>query len=241
MNSWKYIIVGLFVALTAFQTQAEDIKEREMHVCDPVATAKWLTSLYSLQKGKLVFCAEHPNRLRGQIPLAAKAKVSSGDDGLIIIDQERFLPVGYANKAGYEFFSFTTPLTYISPANLDNFVPYGKDVAVSGDPTLFRTLGKALHSYFTSIATKKPEHYRVEDVLGYPTDFYIWDVGGSAVFLKAYKRNDNHGLSLRICSREIKPGRDEIARQRSRIAGAKPSKQKRIFQGWDEPLKIKTD
>ena len=178
--------------------------------------------------------------MTGQIPLAVKAKVSSDGDG-IIIDQEGLLPVQYCYEAGFDSFLFATPLKHVNLTNIDEFVPYGKDVAMIKDPSIFRTFGEALHSYFTPLSTKKPEHHRIEDDFGYPSDVYIWDVGGSTVFLKAYQGNDTYGLSLRVCSRAIKPGRDEIARQRSLIAGAKPSKKKRVFQGWDEPLRIKTD
>ena len=75
-----------------YQTHAEESKKRELPACDPVATAKWLTSLYTLQEGKLTFCAEDTDRLIGQISIAAKTKVSSDGDGMTI-DQEGLLPV----------------------------------------------------------------------------------------------------------------------------------------------------
>ena len=222
-----------------FLTQAEDGKKPELPVCDPVATAKWVTSLYTLQKGKLAFDAGNTNRLHGQISLTANAKVSPGDGGHIIIDQEGFLPVSYGKSAGYETFFFTTPLTHISPLNLDDFVPYGKDIVVQEDPSMFRKLGEALHYHFTGLATKKPDHHRVEDVLGYPADYYVWEVGGSTVFLKACQGNDTYGLMLRVCSKATELGRAEIARQRSRISGAKRTTQKAIFRGWNEPMENK--
>ncbi|MDC3335268.1 hypothetical protein OAV71_02055 [Opitutales bacterium] len=206
-----------------------------------MATAKWLTSLYTLQKGKLIFDTGNINRLYGQISLAAKAKISPGDEGHIIIDQEGFVPVSYGKSAEYETFFFTTPLTHPSPLSLDDFVPYDKDIVVQKDPSMFRELGEALYFHFTDLATKKPDHHRVEDVLGYPADYYVWDVGGSTVFLKAYQGNDSHGLMLRVCSKETEPGRAEIARQRSRISGAKSSVKKEVFRGWGEPLEIMKD
>ena len=216
-----------------YQTHAEESKKRKLPACDPVATAKWLTSLYTLQEGKLTFCAEDTDRLIGQIPIAAKAKVSSDGDGMTI-DQEGLLPVQYSDRAGYRSFFFIHPLKsrYFS----DDFVPYGKDVAVEEDSSKFRTLGQALYTYFTGLALQKPDHHRVEDVFGYPSDHYIWEVGGSTVFLKAYQGNDSHGLMLRVCSQETDPGRAEIARQQSRIAGAKISAKKEVFEGWGEPL-----
>ena len=105
---------------------------------------------------------------------------------------------------------------------------------------MFRKIGEALHYYFTGLATKKPDHHRVEDVLGYPADYYVWEVGGSTVFLKAYQGNDTHGLMLRVCSKETELGRAEIARQRSRISGAKSSAKKEVFRGWGEPLLVIT-
>jgi hypothetical protein len=225
----------------SFLTQAEDGKKPELPVCDPVATAKWVTSLYTLQKGKLAFDAGNANRLHGQISLAAKAKVSPDDDGHIIIDQEGFLPVSYGKSAGYETFFFTTPLTHVSPLTLDDFVPYDKDIVVQEDPSMFRKLGEALHYHFTGLATEKPDHHRFEDVLGYPADYYVWEVGGSTVFLKAYRGNDSHGLMLRVCSKETELGRAEIARQRSRISGTKSSAKKEVFKGWGEPLEIMKD
>jgi hypothetical protein len=201
-----------------------------------VATAKWVTSLYTLQKGKLACDAGNANRLHGQISLAAKAKISPGYDGYIIIDQEGFMPAIYGKSAGSETFFFTTPLTHISPLSLDDFVPYDKDIVVQKNPSMFRKLGEALHFYFTNLATEKPDHHRVEDVLGYPADYYVWEVGGSTVFLKAYQGNDTYGLMLRVCSKETELGRTEIARQRSRIAGAKSSAKKEVFEGWGEPL-----
>jgi hypothetical protein len=101
---------------------------------------------------------------------------------------------------------------------------------------MFRKLGEALHYHFTGLATEKPDHHRFEDVLGYPADYYVWEVGGSTVFLKAYRGNDSHGLMLRVCSKETELGRAEIARQQSRIAGAKISAKKEVFEGWGEPL-----
>ena len=222
------------------QINAEDGKKRELSACDPVATAKWVTSLYTLQEGKLAFDAGNANRLHGQISLTANAKVGPGEDGHIIIDQKGFLPVSYGKSAGYETFFFTTPLTHVSPLTLDDFVPYDKDIVVQEDSSMFRKLGEALHYYFTGLATKKPDHHRVEDVLGYPADYYVWEVGGSTVFLKAYRGNDTHGLMLRVCSKETELGRAEIARQRSRISGAKSSAKKEVFRGWGEPLLLIT-
>ena len=217
------------------QTHPENGKKRELSACDPVATARWVTSLYTLQKGKLAFDAGNANRLHGQISLAAKAKVSPSDDGAIIIDQEGFMPISYEESAGYETFFFITPLTYVN-ASPDDFVPYDKDIVAHENPSMFRKLGEALYFYFTGLATEKPDHHRVENVLGYPADYYIWEVGGSTVFLKAYQGNDSHGLMLRVCSKETEMGRAEIARQRSRIAGAKSSAKKEVFEGWGEPL-----
>jgi len=240
MHAYGSLVATFAIALALpYQIHAENGKKRELPACDPVATAKWVTSLYTLQKGKLAFDAGNANRLHGQISLTANAKVSPGDGGHIIIDQEGFLPVSYGKSAGYETFFFTTPLTHGSPLSLDGFVPYDKDIVVQEDPSMFRKLGEALHSHFTGLATKKPDHHRVEDVLGYPSDHYIWEVGGSTVFLKAYQGNDTHGLMLRVCSKETELGRAEIARQRSRISGAKRSTQKAIFRGWNEPMENK--
>ena len=237
MHPYGFLVVIFAIALALpSQTHAENGKESELPACDPLATAKWITSLYTLQKGKLAFDAGNTNRLHGQISLAAKAKVSPGDDGHIVIDQEGFMPVSYGKSAGYETFFFTTPLTHLSPLSLDDFVPYDKDIVVQEDSSMFRKLGEALHSHFTGLATKKPDHHRIEDVLGYPADYYVWEVGGSTVFLKAYQGNDTHGLMLRVCSQETDPGRTEIARQQSRISGAKSSAKKEVFEGWGEPL-----
>lgn len=237
VHNYRSLIVIFAIALAwPCQIHAEKGKKRELPACNPVATAKWVTSLYTLQKGKLAFDAGNANRLHGQISLAAKAKISPGDDGYIIIDQEGFLPVIYGKSAGYETFFFTTPLTHVSPLSLDDFVPYEKDTVVQEDPSMFRKLGEALHFYFTNLTTKMPGHYRVEDVLGYPADYYVWEMGGSTVFLKAYQGNDTYGLMLRVCSKETELGRTEIARQRSRIAGAKSSAKKEVFEGWGEPL-----
>jgi len=236
MYAYGSLIVTFAIALAwPCQIHAEEGKKRELPACDPVATAKWVTSLYTLQKGKLAFDAENANRLHGQISLAAKAKVSPGDDGAIIIDQEGFMPVSYEESAGYETFFFITPLTYVN-ASPDDFVPYDKDIVAHENPSMFRKLGEALYFYFTGLATEKPDHHRVEDIFGYPSDYYIWDVGGSTVFLKAYQGNDSHGLMLRVCSKETEMGRAEITRQRSRIAGAKSSAKKEVFEGWGEPL-----
>lgn len=222
------------------QSHAEDGKKPKLPACDPVATAKWVSSLYPLKEGKLAFSAGNANRLHGQISLAAKAKVSPGDDGAITIDQEGFLPVSYVKSAGYETFFFTTPLTHVN-ASLGDFVPYDKDIVVKKNPSMFRKLGEALHFYFTGLAPKQPDHQRVEDIFGYPADYYIWEVGGSTVFLKAYQGNDTYGLMLRVCSKATEPGRAEIARLRSRISGAKRSTQKEVFRGWGEPLEITND
>ena len=236
-------LVATFAIALAFpcQTHAENGKKRELPACDPVATAKWVTSLYTLQEGKLAFDAGNANRLHGQISLTANAKVSPGDDGAIIIDQEGFMPVSYGKSAGYETFFFTTPLTHVSPLSLDSFVPYDKDFVVQKNPSMFRKLGEALHYHFTGLATKKPDHHRVEDVLGYPADYYVWEVGGSTVFLKAYQGNDTYGLMLRVCATAPEAGRAEIARQRSRISRAKSSAKKEVFRGWGEPLEITND
>ena len=236
MHAYGSLIATFAIALALpCQIHAENGKKRELSACDPVATARWVTSLYTLQKGKLAFDAGNANRLHGQISLAAKAKVSPGDDGHIIIDQEGFLPVSYGKSAGYETFFFITPLTYVN-ASPDDFVPYNKDIVVKEDSSMFRKLGEALYFHFTGLALQKPDHHRVEDVLGYPADYYVWEVGGSTVFLKAYQGNDSHGLILRVCSKATELGRAEIARQRSRIAGAKSSAKKEVFRGWGEPL-----
>ena len=241
MHAYRSLIVIFAIALALpCQTHAEKGKEPELPACDPVTTAKWVSSLYTLQNGKLAFDAGNANRLHGQISLAAKAKISPGDDGYIIIDQEGFLPVSYGKSAGYETFFFTTPLTHVSPLSLDSFVPYDKDFVVQKNPSMFRKLGEALHYHFTGLATKKPDHHRVEDVLGYPADYYVWEVGGSTVFLKAYQGNDTYGLMLRVCSKETELGRTEIARHRSRISGSKRSAKKEVFRGWGEPLLVIT-
>ena len=242
MHAYGSLVATFAIALALpFQTHAENGKKSELPACDPLATAKWITSLYTLQKGKLAFDAGNANRLHGQISLAAKAKISPSDDGYIIIDQEGFMPVSYGKSAGYETFFFTTPLTHVSPLSLDSFVPYDKDIVVQKNPSMFRKLGEALHYHFTGLATKKPDHHRVEDVLCYPADYYVWEVGGSTVFLKAYQGNDTHGLMLRVCSKETEVGRAEIARQRSRISRANSSAKKEVFRGWGEPLEITND
>ena len=242
MHAYGSLVATFVIALALpSQTHAEKGKEPELPACDPVVTAKWVTSLYTLQKGKLAFDAGNANHLHGQISLAAKAKISPSDDGHIIIDQEGFMPVSYCKSEGYETFFFTTPLTHVSPLSLDDFVPYDKDIVVQEDPSMFRKLGEALHFHFTGLATKKPDHHRVEDVLGYPADYYVWEVGGSTVFLKAYQGNDTHGLMLRVCSKETELGRAEIARQRSRVSGAKSSAKKEVFEGWGEPLQVITN
>jgi len=242
MHAYGSLVATFVIALALpCQIHAQNGKKRELPACDPVATAKWVTSLYTLQKGKLAFDAGNTNRMHGQISLTANAKVSPGDDGAIIIDQEGFLPVSYGKSAGYETFFFTTPLTHVSPLSLDDFVPYDKDIVVQEDPSMFRKLAEALHYHFTGLATEKPDHHRVEDVLGYPADYYVWEVGGSTVFLKAYQGNDTYGLMLRVCAKATEPGRTEIARQRSRISGAKSSAKKEVFRGWGEPLEITND
>ena len=242
MHAYGSLVVTFAIMLALpFQIHAKNGKKRELPACDPVATAKWVTSLYTLQKGKLAFDAGNTNRMHGQISLTANAKVSPGDDGAIIIDQEGFLPVSYGKSAGYETFFFTTPLTHLSPLSLDDFVPYDKDIVVQKNPSMFRKLGEALHYHFTGLATEKPDHHRVEDVLGYPADYYVWEVGGSTVFLKAYQGNDTYGLMLRVCSKETELGRAEIARQRSRISRAKSSAKKEVFRGWGELLEITND
>jgi hypothetical protein len=242
MHAYGSLVATFVIALALpCQIHAQNGKKRELPACDPVATAKWVTSLYTLQKGKLAFDAGNTNRMHGQISLTANAKVSPGDDGAIIIDQEGFLPVSYGKSAGYETFFFTTPLTHVSPLSLDDFVPYDKDIVVQEDPSMFRKLAEALHYHFTGLATEKPDHHRVEDVLGYPADYYVWEVGGSTVFLKAYQGNDTYGLMLRVCAKATEPGRTEIARQRSRILGAKSSAKKEVFRGWGEPLEITND
>ena len=242
MHAYGSLVATFVIALALpCQIHAQNGKKRELPACDPVATAKWVTSLYTLQKGKLAFDAGNTNRMHGQISLTANAKVSPGDDGAIIIDQEGFLPVSYGKSAGYETFFFTTPLTHVSPLSLDDFVPYDKDIVVQEDPSMFRKLAEALHYHFTGLATEKPDHHRVEDVLGYPADYYVWEVGGSTVFLKAYQGNDTYGLMLRVCAKATEPGRTEIARQRSRISGAKRTTRKEVFRGWGEPLEITND
>jgi|TARA_B100000579_G_scaffold138090_1_gene112133 hypothetical protein len=242
MHTYGSIVVIFAIALALpCQIHAQNGKKRELPACDPVVTARWVTSLYTLQKGKLAFDAGNTNRLHGQISLTANAKVGPGEDGHIIIDQKGFLPVSYGKSAGYETFFFTTPLTHVSPLTLDDFVPYDKDIVVQEDSSMFRKLGEALHYHFTDLATKKPDHHRVEDVLGYPADYYVWEVGGSTVFLKAYRGNDTHGLMLRVCSKETELGRAEIVRQRSRISRAKSSAKKEVFRGWGEPLEITSD
>ena len=242
MHAYGSLVATFAITLALpFQIHAKNGKKRELPACDPVATARWVTSLYTLQKGKLAFDAGNTNRLHGQISLTANAKVGPGEDGHIIIDQKGFLPVSYGKSAGYETFFFTTPLTHVSPLGPDDFVPYGKDIVVQKNPSMFRKLGEALHYHFTGLATEKPDHHRVEDVLGYPADYYVWEVGGSTVFLKAYRGNDTHGLMLRVCSKETELGRAEIVRQRSRISGAKSSAKKEVFRGWGEPLEITND
>ena len=102
MHPYGFLVVIFAIALALpSQTHADKGKEPELPACDPLATAKWITSLYTLQKGKLAFDAGNANRLHGQISLAAKAKVSPGDDGHIIIDQEGFMPVSYCKSEGY--------------------------------------------------------------------------------------------------------------------------------------------
>ena len=242
MHAYGSLVATFAITLALpFQIHAKNGKKRELPACDPVATAKWVTSLYTLQEGKLAFDAGNANRLHGQISLAAKAKVSPDDGGHIIIDQEGFLPVSYGKSAGYETFFFTTPLTHVSPLSLDDFVPYDKDIVVQEDPSMFRKLAEALHYHFTGLATEKPDHHRVEDVLGYPADYYVWELGGATVFLKAYQGNDTYGLMLRVFSKETELGRAEIARQRSRISRAKSSAKKEVFRGWGEPLEITND
>ena len=240
MHAYISLIASFAIALALpCQTHAENGKKRELPACDPVTTAKWVTSLYTLKGGKLTFDAGNTNRLHGQISLAAKAKVSRDDDGAIFIDQESFMPVSYKESAGYETFFFITPLTYVN-ASPDDFVPYDKDIVAYENPSMFRKLGEALHYHFTGLATEKPGHHRVEDILGYPSDHYIWDVGGSTVFLKAYQGNDTYGLMLRVCSKATELGRAEIAHQRSRISGAKRSAKREVFEGWGEPLLVIT-
>ena len=127
MHAYGSLVVVFAIALAGpCQIHAVEGKKQELPACDPVATAKWVTSLYTLQKGKLAFDAGNANRLHGQISLAAKAKVSRGDDGHIIIDQKGYMPVSYCKSKGYETFFFKTPLTHLSPLSLGDFAPTTK-------------------------------------------------------------------------------------------------------------------
>ena len=139
------------------------------------------------RKASLPSMQEIPTACMARFRWRRKPKVSPGDDGHIVIDQEGFMPVSYCKSEGYETFFFKTPLTHLSPLSLDDFVLYDKDIVVQEDPSIFRKLGEALHYHFTGLATRKPDHHRVEGVLGYPADYYVWEVGGSTVFLKAYQ------------------------------------------------------
>jgi len=112
---------------------------------------------------------------------------------------------------------------------------------MSRKPEMFRTVGEMLHAHFSELAGEKPKFHRVEDSLGYGSDYYIWEFGGSVVFLRAYMANDNKGVTLTVCSEASELGKEEIKRLRSKISGRKASTLPKIFRGWNEPLKHKDD
>ena len=256
MNRFTLLLL-LLPLLASFANAADpkSPKDDELPACDPVATAKWMTSLFGLSEEKRLIFNPERSKWQGsqvpssQIPLAQRAKIHFADRG-IGIDQEGLLPVFYQRDGG-GIVSLKVIAPFIIPSAVlrtePGFIQYGKDIAMLRKPEMFRTVGEMLHSHFCELAKTKPEHYRTEDVMGYPTDVYIWEVGGSVVFLTAYKRNDNLGVILKICRESYASGRKdesglkEIERLRARASQGKPSKQKNVFRGWGAPLDHKTD
>ena len=127
-------------------------------------------------------------------PRSAQATtgISSSTRKVLVFDIRIVLLPGcrHADKSeGYETFFFKTPLTHLSPLSLDDFILYDKDILVRRGSLHFpqailmmRSLA-GRYRVTHGLATRKPDHHRVEDVLGYPADYYVWVVGGSTVFL----------------------------------------------------------
>ena len=149
-------------------------------------------------------------------------------DRQIIADQEGLYPIiigptesGYEFRISTPFYDFMDMIT--EPDGLPGYAPHPKAEAINEKG--FRKIAERLHSHFSESVGARPECFRVEDDIGYPSEHYVWTVGTTFIVLTAYAGNDSHGIRLRITT-DIKI--DAMRKM--------PRTTEEVYEGWGDPM-----
>lgn len=211
MNRFLLILFHLFGSLAA----AQEAKP----LCDPKATAEWLTTIFTVSEGKILVAGKEPEKYReARLRFSRPVEIRPYREK-VIVDQEGLYPLSMGPmEDGYEFFVSTPFYPYLdempAPDGLPGLAPSPKGDAINERG--LRTIAEILHAHFTKSAGE-PEGCRVLDKIGYPSEHYMWRVGTQSVTLTAYDGNDSNGLVLRIAKstdldafRKMAPTREEV-------------------------------
>lgn len=197
--------------------------------CDPVATADWLSSVFTVRDGKVLVVDKEPDKyLEARLRFPKPVEIQSCGRQ-IIADQEGLYPLIIGpTESGYEFHIYTPFYAFMDEITesdgLPGYAPHPKSEAINEKG--FRKIAEKLHSHFTQSVGFRPECFRVRDDIGYPSEHYIWTVGTTFIILTAYDGNDSNGIYL-----DITTSTKNIDRIRKM-----PRTTEAVFEGWGDPM-----
>ena len=180
---------------------AESPAPKDTVSCDPIATADWLCSVFTMKEGKVLVASKEADKyLEARLRFAKPVEIQTYGRQ-IIADQEGLYPLIIGpTEDGYEFKIYTPFYAFLDEVieddGLPGYAPHPKNSAINERG--FRKIAELLHTHFTACAETKPECYRVLDDINYPSEHYVWRVGSSFIILTAYCGNDSNGIYLNI-------------------------------------------
>ncbi len=197
--------------------------------CDPVATADWLSSVFTVRDGKVLVVGKEPDKYfeaRLRFPKPVEIQTYGRQ---IIADQEGLYPMIIGpTEGGYEFQIYTPFYVFMDEITesdgLPGYAPHPKAEAINEKG--FRKIAEKLHSHFTQRVGSRPECFRVMDEIGYPSEHYIWTIGTTFIILAAYDGNDSNGIYLDITSSSKRIDRVRKMRRTT----------EEVFEGWGDPM-----
>lgn len=198
-------------------------------VADPKATADWLASVFTVQNKQVLVAGKPSDKFfEARLKFTQPTEIQTCN-GQIIADPKGLYPmlIGPVD-AGYDvtmyspFYAFLDEI--IESDGLPGYADHPKNEAMTLSG--FRKIGECLHAHFTRETGSLPEHHRVVDDIGFPSESYVWKVDKHLIVLTAYDGNDTDGIHLRITSELT-----ELEELRKR----QPTTEE-IFKGWGAPL-----
>lgn len=199
---------------------------------DPEATARWLTSIFTIKNGRVLVAGKvSEDYLEARLAFAknTEIRIRSGTPKSIIADQEGLYPLiigpqenGYGFIMYHPFYDYLDRIT--GSDGLPDYAPNPKAESMTNKG--FRLIAEKLHAHFTKASGSLPLRYRVRDNIGYSSEHYVWKVGPDYVILTAYDGNNSDILKMKITS---------VASELENIQKM-PRTEQNVYEDWGAPM-----